>query len=71
PAPAAAPATPRPVAQGKPEPSPAERIAQLMAAEHAETERRKKKLRRIGIIFPAAILAAAVLWLLRTLLRRH
>jgi hypothetical protein len=71
PAPGAAPAKPRPAAPEKPQPSPAERIAQLMAAERAETERRKKKLRRYGIIFPAAILVPAILWVVRALLRRR
>jgi hypothetical protein len=70
PAPGAAVARPLPAAAEKPQPSAAERIAQLMAAERAETERRKKKLRRYGIILPAAILVMATLWVVRALLRR-
>ena len=71
PAPAAAPAKPRPAAPEKPQPSPAERIAQIMAAERAETERRKKRLRHYGIIFPTAIVAMATLWVVRALFRRR
>lgn len=51
--------------------SPAERLAQLMAEERAETERRKKKMRRYGIVIPAAIGAIFVLWALRVFLRRR
>ena len=51
--------------QANPAPTPAERLAQLMADERAETERRKKKMRRYGIVIPGAILAVFVLWLLR------
>ena len=59
-----------PAAQEKPKPTPAERLAQLMAAERAETELKKKKMRRYGIIIPGAILAVALLSLLRALWRR-
>ncbi len=48
-----------------------ERMAQLMAAERAETARRKKRMRRYGLIGSAAILAAFALWLLRVLSRRR
>jgi hypothetical protein len=65
---AAAPAAPQPAAQDKP--SPAERLARLMAEEHAETERRKKKMRRYGIIIPAAIIGIFALWVLRASSRR-
>ncbi len=68
--PAASAAVAKTLPAGKLQPSPAERIAQLMAAERAESERRKKKLRRYGIIFPAAILVLAILWVVRALLRR-
>jgi hypothetical protein len=68
-APAAARAIPA-AAQEKPKPTPAERLAQLMAAERAETELKKKKMRRYGIIIPGAILAVALLSLLRALRRR-
>jgi CelD/BcsL family acetyltransferase involved in cellulose biosynthesis len=68
---AAGPATPPPAAAEKSKASPAERLAQLMAEERAETERMKKKMRRYGIIIPAAILAVFALWLLRTFTRRR
>jgi flagellar biosynthesis/type III secretory pathway protein FliH len=61
----------QPEAPARPKPGPAERLAQLMAEEHAETERRKKKMRRYGILIPAAILAVFALWLLRALTRRR
>ena len=67
-------ATPRaasPAAQEKPMASPAERLAQLMAEERAETERRKKKMRRYGIIVPAAIVGIFALWVLRAGSRRR
>jgi cobalamin biosynthesis Mg chelatase CobN len=67
--PAAAPEAPRAQAQHKP--SPVERMAQLMAEERAETARRKKKMRRYGLIISAAILAAFALWLMRVFSRRR
>jgi hypothetical protein len=45
--------------------TPAERLAQLMEEERAETLQRKKKMRRYGIGISGAILALFVLWLLR------
>jgi len=60
-----------PAAQEKPMASPAERLAQLMAEERAETERRKKKMRRYGIIVPAAIVGIFALWVLRAGSRRR
>ena len=48
-----------------------ERMAQLMAQERAETARRKKKMRRYGLIGSAAILAAFALWLMRVFSRRR
>jgi DNA replication initiation complex subunit (GINS family) len=66
---AAAPEAPRAQAQHKP--SPVERMAQLMAEERAETARRKKKMRRYGLIISAAILAAFALWLMRVFSRRR
>jgi hypothetical protein len=68
---AASPAARQPEAPYKPKPSPAERLAQLMAEEHAETERRKKTMRRYGILVPAAILAVFVLWVLHAFTRRR
>jgi len=55
----------------KDKPDLAERMAQLMAEERAETARRKKKMRRYGLIGSAAILAAFALWLLRVFSRRR
>lgn len=65
------PAAPRAGAQEKPRPGPAERLARLMADEHAETERRKKKMRRYGIVIPAALVAIFALWVLRASSRRR
>jgi hypothetical protein len=65
-------AAPAPAAaQERPKASPAERLAQLMAEERAETARRKKKMRRYGLIGSAAILAAFALWLMRVFSRRR
>jgi hypothetical protein len=52
--------------QAKAAPTPAERLAQLMAEERAETELRKRKMRRYGIGISAAILAIFALWVLRS-----
>jgi hypothetical protein len=70
-APAASATVARALPAEKPRPSPAERIAQLMAAERAGTERRRKKLRRYGIILPAAVLVTAILWVVRAIIRRR
>lgn len=56
---------PRPAPQAKAAPTQAERLAQLMADERAETQERKKKMRRYGLGISGAILALFVLWLLR------
>src|SRR3979490_2896846 len=48
-----------------------ERMAQLMAEERAETARRKKRMRRYGLIGSAAILAAFVFWLMSVFSRRR
>jgi hypothetical protein len=53
--------------EASPAPSPAERLAQLMAEEHAETLEKKRKMRRYGIAISATILALFVVWLLRSL----
>ncbi|SRR6266571_5102467 len=58
-------------AEERPKASPAERLAQLMAEERAETARRKKKMRRYGMIISAGILAAFALWLTRVFSRRR
>ncbi len=55
----------------KEKPDLVERMAQLMAEERAETARRKKKMRRYGLIGSVAILAAFALWLLRVFSRRR
>jgi hypothetical protein len=67
--PAAAPEQERARTPGKPDL--VERMAQLMAEERAETARRKKKMRRYGLIGSAAILAAFALWLVSVLSRRR
>src|SRR3989442_7891615 len=65
-------ATPAPAAaEDRPKASPAERLAQLMAEERAETARRKTKMRRYGMIISAGILAAFALWLMRVFSRRR
>jgi DNA replication initiation complex subunit (GINS family) len=46
-------------------------MAKLMAEERAETVRRKKRMRRYGLIISAAILAAFALWLMRVFSRRR
>jgi hypothetical protein len=48
-----------------------ERMAHLMAEERAETARRKKRMRRYGLIGSAAILAAFALWLMQVFSRRR
>ena len=55
----------------KEKPDLVERMAHLMAEERAETARRKKKMRRYGLIGSAAILAAFALWLMRVFSRRR
>jgi len=69
-APPAAPTPRENPGAAKPAPTPAERLAQLMAEERAETELRKKKMRRYGIGISAAILAIFALWVLRASRRR-
>ena len=69
PAPAAVQAEPRPAA--KPAPTAAERLAQLMEDERAETQKRKEKMRRRGLMISGGILAVFVLWLLSALRRRR
>jgi len=56
--------------RAKAAPTPAERLAQLMAEERAETELRKRKMRRYGIGISGAILAIFALWVLRASRRR-
>jgi len=66
----AAPAASQPAEREKAKLSPAERLALLMAEERAETERRKKKMRRYGVIVPAVTVAIFALWVLRSSRRR-
>ena len=68
--PVSAPA-PQPPLQEKRRETPEERLARLMAEEHAETERRKRKMRRYGIFIPGAIIALFALWVLRVPRRRR
>jgi hypothetical protein len=73
-APAAAPAASAPAesrAHTPEKPDPVERMAKLMAEEHAETVRRNKKMRRYGLFISGAILAAFALWLMRVFSRRR
>ncbi len=70
-APPAAAATEQRQARTPQKPDLVERMAQLMAEERAETARRKRKMRRYGLIGSAAILAAFALWLLRVFSRRR
>jgi hypothetical protein len=53
------------VEPAKSPPTPAERLAQLMADERAETLQRKRKMRRYGLGISGAILALFALWLAR------
>jgi hypothetical protein len=62
-APVRAPGQPAP--EAKRAPTPAERLAQLMADERSATLERKKKMRRYGLTISAGILALFALWLLR------
>ena len=50
-------------------PDVAARVAVLLGAEEEARQRRRKKLRQIGIAVPALALAAAFLWLASVLLR--
>lgn len=50
-------------------PDAAERIAVLMQAEQEQIRRRKKRLRQYGIVIPALILIAAVLWVITAIFR--
>jgi len=55
----------------RPAPTPAERLAQLMEDERAESERTKKKMRRYGIGISGAILALFALWVARSFRSRR
>jgi len=73
-APAPRPASPsasQPPLREKRRETPEERLARLMAEERAETERRKKKMRRYGIFIPAAIIALFAVWVMRAPRRRR
>jgi len=66
---ASAPAPQPPLRETRKETS-EERLARLIAEERAETERRKKKMRRYGVIIPGAIIALFALWVMRAPRRR-
>jgi hypothetical protein len=51
--------------QPRPAQSAAERLAALMEAERAESQERKRKMRRYGLGISGAILALFALWVLR------
>jgi hypothetical protein len=72
-APTPAPAAPRPQPQAapRPEPTAAERLAQLMEDERAETQKRKEKMRRRGLMISGGIAAVFALWLLSALRKRR
>jgi hypothetical protein len=69
--PLAAPArAPEPAAlKARPAPTAAERLAQLMADERAQSVEKKKKMRRYGLTIAAGILALFALWLARVFRR--
>ena len=69
-APSPAPGEARAAPQPKPPLTPAERLAQLMEEERAETLEKKRKMRRYGMGISAAILALFALWLFRVTRRR-
>lgn len=47
----------------------AARIAALMQAEQDRSSKRRKKLRQVGIVIPALVLIAALLWVLSAIFR--
>ena len=63
--PPAAPARAQEPAAPKAAPTAAERLAQLMEAERAQSREKKKKMRRYGLMMAAGILALFALWLAR------
>jgi len=71
-APAApAPGQVQPQVAAKPAPTAAERLAQLMEEEREQTQKRKAKMRRNGLMISGGILAVFVLWLLSAFRRRR
>lgn len=61
---AAAQSTPAPQPTPQPPSSLADRLALLMEAERAETQERKRRMRRNGLLISGGILGVFVLWLL-------
>ena len=61
----------QPQAAAKPAPTAAERLAELMEAERAETQKRKEKMRRYGLWISGSIGALFALWLLSVFRRRR
>ena len=57
--------------QPRPAPTAAERLAKLMDEERAETQKRKEKMRRYGLMISGGILAVFALWLLSAFRRRR
>ena len=71
-APAApAPGQAQPQVAARPAPTAAERLAQLMEDERAETQKRKEKMRRRGLMISGGIAAVFALWLLSALRKRR
>ena len=52
-------------------PTMADRLARIMEDERAETQERKKRMRRNGLLISAGILAVFALWLLSAFRRRR
>jgi len=65
-----APAKAHAAPSAKPAPTAAERLTQLMAEERAESQEKKKKMRRRGLAISAGIVALFALWVLRASRRR-
>jgi hypothetical protein len=69
PAPGPAAAIQRPPATPAAPADAAARVAALMQAEQEQAFRRKKKLRQFGLVVPAVILIAALLWVATAIFR--
>jgi hypothetical protein len=60
----------RPAQHEAPPKSAAERLERLIAEEREQTQERKRKMRRNGLMISGAILGLFALWLLSSLRRR-
>lgn len=69
--PVPAPVQPEPQMAVKPAPTAAERLAQLMEAERAETQKHKEKMRRYGLMISGGIFAVFALWLVSAFRKRR